>query len=434
MKLWLWILVLGCVAGISLASEDTPHPLFRYDLATDWTPGMAENHLEKQINEWQETMTRAGVHPFLSYWGDFLGNPVGGLSQENDWTQLLVFGTELNLETFFRLPGASLTVSGTYASGGNLSESVGNVFTLSQAVVMDAFALYNLYYKQKLFDDRLHLHLGRLSAGQYFATLPAMGLGVSGAVNGNPTSLFLNAPFHSTAGASWAAHGKWTNPQSYVEAGIFQASPRIGNPAYHGADFSIRSGDGMLLMAEMGWTPEFGTRAGSAKETAHHGLKGVYTFGAYFADYQFDRFSGGTQDSTFGFYWLAQQKIWQAETNLQENLTLWGGLTYSPQEQVAQMPWMLFGGAVWQGPLPGRDQDNLLLSIYMGKFSNAYADAQALAGLGNPTMETVFELSYIVQLTQHLQFQPDLQWVLRPGGTGSIPNAVVLGFQLGVTF
>jgi carbohydrate-selective porin OprB len=29
---------------------------------------------------------------------------------------------------------------------------------------------------------------------------------------------------------------------------------------------------------------------------------------------------------------------------------------------------------------------------------------------------------------------PSIQYVIRPGGTGAIPNALVLGAELGVTF
>jgi carbohydrate-selective porin OprB len=29
-----------------------------------------------------------------------------------------------------------------------------------------------------------------------------------------------------------------------------------------------------------------------------------------------------------------------------------------------------------------------------------------------------------------MQVQPDLQYIVNPGGTGKIPNALVLGFQL----
>lgn len=84
--------------------------------------------------------------------------------------------------------------------------------------------------------------------------------------------------------------------------------------------------------------------------------------------------------------------------------------------------------------MPGRDADNLLLSFYLGGFSREYAGAEAAAGRGRPTVETVLELSYIIQLTKNLQLQPDLQWIIQPGGTGNIPDALVAGFQVGLTF
>jgi porin len=38
------------------------------------------------------------------------------------------------------------------------------------------------------------------------------------------------------------------------------------------------------------------------------------------------------------------------------------------------------------------------------------------------------------QLTPWLYVMPSVQYVIRPGGTGSIPNALVLGAEIGVTF
>lgn len=421
-------------------AAEVPRHIFYYDLENDITPGVMEGDFEREVKRWKTELTDAGVRPSFNYWGDFLANPVGGVSQEASWMQLLVVGGEVSLEKFLGWRGGSVVTSFSDAAGSNLSLPVGNVFTISQAYVMNTAALYELYLRQRLLDNRLQLHVGRFAAGQFFATLPAMGMVVSGAVNGNPTSLFLNAPFYSTASASWAAHAKYKPvDQAYIEAGVFQASPRIGNPAYHGVDFSIQPGDGVLIMAEMGWTPAFGSapERHEDKKTvvpAEPGLKGVYSFGAYFSNYTFETFQGGTAHNAFGFYWMAQQMVWRSKANPHHHFSLWGGLTLSPQEELAQMPVMGFGGAVWQGLVPGRDQDNLLLSFYTGGFSRDYANAQAASGAGRPTAETVLEASYIVQLTESLQFQPDLQYIIQPGGTGDIPNALVLGFQVSVTF
>lgn len=421
--------------GAQLASH-----LFHYDIPIETFPDAMESEMEAFVKVRQAELHESGLRTYVSYWGDFLSNPVGGKTQQASWMQLLVVGGELDLEKTIHWSGASVVVSMTDAAGSNLSQSVGNVFTISQAYVMNTLALYNLYFRQEMFDQKLFLQVGRMSAGQNFATIPAMGMVVSGAVNGNPTSLFLNAPYHATASASWAAHAKYHfDGVGYVEAGVYQASPRIGNPAYHGLDFSIRPGDGVLLMVEGGWTPTFGhgEQSPDGKKVVREespGLPGVYSFGAYYANYAMPTFNGGTAHNAYGFYAIAQQMLWRSAHDVRHTFSLWGGITYSPQQELAQMPVMGFGGLMWQGAIPGRDRDNVLLSFYTGGFSGDYANSQAEAGNGRPTVETVLEASYIVQLTDNLQIQPDVQWVIQPGGTGDIPNALVIGFQVGLTF
>ena len=55
-------------------------------------------------------------------------------------------------------------------------------------------------------------------------------------------------------------------------------------------------------------------------------------------------------------------------------------------------------------------------------------------GKGNPTYELSYELGYRVNMTKFAYIQPDMQWIVNPGGTGNIPNALVLGAQMGVVF
>ena len=91
-----------------------------------------------------------------------------------------------------------------------------------------------------LFGDKLELRFGRMTAADQFASVPAFGLQVSGGINSNPTSLFVNSPFRSSPNASWAASTKiQATNQFYVEGGIYQASQRLDNPGYHGLDFSL---------------------------------------------------------------------------------------------------------------------------------------------------------------------------------------------------
>jgi porin len=74
------------------------------------------------------------------------------------------------------------------------------------------------------------------------------------------------------------------------------------------------------------------------------------------------------------------------------------------------------------------------LGSYYGNLGGDYASAQSETGLGYPTYEWVLELGYVAHITPWLYITPDIQWVINPGGTGDIPNALVIGWELGVTF
>ena len=55
--------------------------------------------------------------------------------------------------------------------------------------------------------------------------------------------------------------------------------------------------------------------------------------------------------------------------------------------------------------------------------------------IGVQNYETVLELTYRLYFQKTaVFFQPDLQYVIRPGGTGKIDNALVLGCQIGINF
>ncbi len=50
------------------------------------------------------------------------------------------------------------------------------------------------------------------------------------------------------------------------------------------------------------------------------------------------------------------------------------------------------------------------------------------------TYELVLEWNYGIAVTRWFTFQPDFQWVIRPGATGQIPNAFVIGAQAVLNF
>ena len=96
-----------------------------------------------------------------------------------------------------------------------------------------------------------------------------------------------------------------------------------------------------------------------------------------------------------------------------------------------------------KGPVVQRPDDVLTLGVAYGQISAAAARADRVAGPPTPVRdhEAVIELSYIARLASGWTVQPDLQYVIHPGGnvtnpngTGTVKNALVLGIRTTITF
>lgn len=241
--------------------------------------------------------------------------------------------------------------------------------------------------------------------------------------------------------------------------GIYQVSNRVFDRAYHGLDWSIRSDDGVLLISQFGWTPEFFKREVSAKNVPDaegkavaepdgkssaksfnepvvmKGLPGHYWFGVYYSPWEFAQFgTTETARNSYGFYWHADQMVFQEAPGSDQGLTLWSAFVFSPQQNIAKLPFQVNGGLAYKGLIPGRDNDQTMFGVVYGQFSDDYAAATEAMGGGHPDYELVFEWGYRAQITKFLFMQPNIQWVINPGGAYNIPNALVLGLQAGVTF
>ena len=403
----------------------------------------------------------SGVEISASYTNNIAGNPVGGKSAGFTYTDNVSFGLELNFEELIGWKGLSVTVSGLNRAGSSLSQdNIGNQFTVQQVYGGQTAMFYALLFEQKLLDDKVSIKAGRFSAGDDFASSPIYWLYMNNGIDGNPQALPVNTCFSAYPWAVWAARLRVDpTPECNAMVGAYQVSNRVfGHPEYHGLDWSIRQGDGVLLISQFGWTPEFfkrpvekasdgksvvETKARSegktfkavSPDTELKGLPGHYWFGAYYSPWNFAQF--GTTDTatnSYGFYWHADQMVWQEAPGSDQGLTLWSSFVLSPQQNIAKLPFQANAGAVYKGLVPTRDQDYTILGLVYGKFSSNYARTVEAAGNGYPQYELVLEWGYRVNITKFAYVQPDLQWVINPGGTGRIPNALVLGAQMSLTF
>jgi porin len=117
-----------------------------------------------------------------------------------------------------------------------------------------------------------------------------------------------------------------------------------------------------------------------------------------------------------------------------------GSVLISPDQSVSQMPFFYTAGFLVRGLFPSRPADGGGFGVVSGYFSNDLQISQLLAQQTNPTVgvqrhETALELTYGFRfLGGALILQADVQYIIRPGGTGQIPDAFVGGFRTGVNF
>jgi len=224
-------------------------------------------------------------------------------------------------------------------------------------------------------------------------------------------------------------------PWFMFQAGAFEANPTMNQA--HGFDWSTAGSTGIIYMTEFWFMP--GTSPGSNL--------GHYKFGFYYDSSNATDFfrngagasavATGTPFKTYpgktGAYFLADQVVYRVPEPGNKGLTLFGGVNYANQN-TSFMPLYVFGGWIYTGLVPRRPDDTAAFSVSYGRVSSELAKTQRLQGAAPQTSETLMEVNYAVHVTKWFTFQPNVQYIVRPGGTGTIPNAVVLGLQTTMNF
>jgi porin len=126
--------------------------------------------------------------------------------------------------------------------------------------------------------------------------------------------------------------------------------------------------------------------------------------------------------------------IYQEAPGSDQGLVMFVASGYYPQKEISIVPFQVNVGLNYKGLFPNWDDDHTVLNFIYGDISSDFARATRHRHGAPADSEKVIEFAHRFQLTKWSYFQPDIQWVIDPGGTGDIPNAVVIGAQMGVTF
>lgn len=393
-----------------------------------------------------------GVELSVTYTSDMAGNPVGGRNPYGfTYCDNLALGCLIQTEKLFGWHDGYFMMSALQRNGLSLSQkNIGNQFTVQQVFGGSTFHWYELSYEQKFFDTHASLKLGRLGAGDDFAVSPLYWLYMNNGIDGNPQAIPVNSKFSTYPNAVWGSRLKAElTSTTTARLGVYQVTPFN---SVNGLNWNFYPSNGVMLVGQYSWNPEFfatpsillekkqpvlldASSRGEAGKIKPIGLQGHYWMGSYYSTMEYPQFnSSNMTPNAYGFYWHADQTLYRVDSTSNKGLVLWTAYAFSPQQNVSKVPFQADGGAIYTGLLAGRENDQTILGFVYGNFSSSYAGAQSSNGNASPNYELVYEAGYRINFTKFAYFQPDLQWIINPGGLGSTPNALVIGAQTGIIF
>jgi len=290
-------------------------------------------------------------------------------------------------------------------------------------------------------------------------------------------SLFVNNAINSARGlggniqwsSSYSAWGgtlqvKPTN-DLYAKGGMFLAMPQGTATGNHGLAMAgygpDSSRNGLMAVAETGWTPKFGESK----------LEGKYAVGGYYFGVDTVSTNGTQVDGQYGFYFQADQMLYRepspepaplakgpsdgksvvAKTDgksfkqpvptekpklSDQGLSMFNLITFAPKYVAAnRVPFYFQTGFTYKGLIPTRDRDIAMVAIGYGSYNyNNIQNLQDAGVVNQPNYTAVIEGGYRVQINTWAYVQPFVQYLIQPNGTGAVSNATVLGFTTAVLF
>jgi porin len=243
-----------------------------------------------------------------------------------------------------------------------------------------------------------------------------------------------------------------------LQAAVFSGDPSGGNgsnqpaPFPNGTVFSFRGG--AFFIAEASYLPSQGKDA--------PGLPGAYRIGTWyhtssnFADQRYDT-SGlslanplstgipAQHAGNSGVYGVIDQMLYRVPGTDSQGLSAFARAGGAPNDRNV-INFYADGGLVYQGLFPGRPDDKIGAAAAFARVGDNARGLDADTGMyGNfyfpvRSSEAMVELMYQAQLKPWLMVQPDLQYIVNPGGGVLNPdgtlrrNAWVVGVRSLINF
>ncbi len=370
---------------------------------------------------------------------------------------------DLDLEKLVGWDDAVIHVNAWQIHGRGLSgNDTKNLLTISGNEADRGFLLSDLYLDQTMWGGLVSLRIGQLASDDEFIVSKVAGLfinstfGYPGLPSLDQPSGGPDYPFATPAVRLKLAP---TDQLTLLFAAFNgdPAGPGTGDPQLRDpSGTAFRLSDGVLGFFEAQYAVNQGKDATGLPATYK---LGVWLHSGRFDDLHFDRnglsladprSSGQPRlhDGDWSVYGIVDQMLWRKPDTDDQGLSAFVRLMGAPSDRNL-VDFYADGGFSFKGPFDGRGDDLVGLAVAYSRISADASRLDADLRLSHPGRpvrdnESVVELTYTAQVAPWWQLQPDLQYVVHPGGHAPLPtdptearamgNATVLGLRTTITF
>lgn len=391
----------------------------------------------------RDRWAEAGFRVHLNYTTESMANVAGGEVLGGTYADNIALDVLLDLERLLGVPNTTLLIKGSQRDGASVSERFiapsfgGNTFTVQELYGGQNAKLANVQFNTRLLDGRLDLAYGRLIANDDFLRSDLYCQFVNNSFCGSPKPVFLQNPFTFTAYplATWGARVRYDTPARdwTLQFALYDGDPELrrGDPASrshndHGTNWGLGA-NGVTLAGEVHY---------HVHRDSKTALPGVYKLGGFWlsGDYQ-DLASPATTVGGNGMLWLlADQLLYRPDPGSDRGLAAFGAAVFSLTDAANQMSEYVSAGLVYTGLFAARPRDKTGFAASIGWYGDALNEGLRAAGQPTRDYEAVLELNHKFMLGRGIAFQPDVQYVIRPTGTGLVDDALAVGAKLSVDF
>lgn len=394
------------------------------DAGQPWTQW---ERLSGNWSGWRDRVQDAGVQILGDYITEIAGNATGGLDRSITYTHNVGVWLNVDLDTVLGWRGGQLHVSASNRVGTSLSQKhVGNTFAVQQIFGGETTRLVDLALEQSLAGGAVDLRAGRLDWGDEFAHSPYYCQFQNVGFCGNPVSIPINVNLPTYPNTLWGAYARLQPVDwGYLKLGVYNTVKNFRANEFHGVDFTIRDDSGVAFA----WEAAYLRNA----QDSDPGLRGLYKVGGYVDSEPLVRFSSGNlRSGANGVYVAVDQELYlEPHQDKRQGLDSFIALAYAGPE-LAKVQYYAIAGLLYRGLVPDRAADVTGLGLIAGGFSSDLRASQRAQGKPGQTQEIVLEANYEIVVFPWLQVQPDVQYVLNPGGTGTIGDALVFALQVNI--